>query len=275
MPAGLRDSVSEVEEEALAALELLLSELEMLVARLEVHDGELQEVYVASYLSSLIGTGCGFLLLARSDSVRVAIGIPITLRSMLETLVSLLFVIKDKRAPYLLIAEDLEHKIRAANSGSKGNPFFNPEDIDPDQAEDRWERRMEELAGHLEEVRREGELGDGRRLGLSWSQKFDRVGKSNEYRALYWMLSAEAHGSVGVVESRHLVVREDGPRFDLLLYQERSDQWRLEKIDLGFTVLAEAGQATARFFESEFSPSVLEDFRRIRTRIAEHLDGGP
>lgn len=197
---------------------------------------------------SLIELSSAFLILLIEGG---KIGVPSLFRTILETYVEFHNLLKDKTYGYHMEAQYNDQWLKLLRESAKGtNPYLKYFTELPDLSEniDRMEKELAalKLKGYMP---------------LKVRDRFDKADMLNEYYSIYNLLSADTHGNIRSLVSRHIEIK--GSDFDIVLYNDTPIEEFLWYIDLTCGLLVQSAIGIHELLNSE----VLSEVKALEKDI--------
>jgi hypothetical protein len=104
---------------------------------------------------------------------------------------------------------------------------------------------------------------------LSIFARFKRAGQENEYRALYSLLSTNAHSNINALVDRHIDI--EGSNFTVVYYKDEPLERYVLSLDSAAAVLSDASERMHEFFRTGRLPI----FQRLSSELTQIRDRYP
>lgn len=191
------------------------------------------------------------------------IGVPSVFRTFLETYVEFYNLLKDKKYGYHMEAQYKDQWLKLLKEAAKRtNPFLKSISERPSLPQE-----IAEIEKELDEIKSKGYKP------LLVKDRFDRAGMLNEYYSVYNMLSADTHGNIRALISRHVEMKDTD--FEMVLYKDEPVEAFLSSIDSTCGILVHAAIGIHELLGKEVLSEVkgliedLEGWRREQKIITE------
>lgn len=196
----------------------------------------------------------GALLILLNESGKI--GIPSICRTILETYIEFYNLMKDKTYGYHMEAQYNDQWLKLLKEAAKGtNPYLRYFTETPDLSEN-----IDDMEKELAALKSKGYSP------LKVRDRFEKAAMLNEYYSLYNLLSADAHGNIRALVSRHIEIK--GSDFEIIFYNDTPIEEFLLYIDLTSGLLVHSAIGIHELLNSDVLSEVkalgkdLEAWRR-------------